>query len=155
MTRHVLRGRTALLGILMFVGAFVGSALALWASSTEIVYSQATLGEASTRIDTVEVSNPARDGKQDRFVVALAGTSPAATVDSQFYAVVRAIQGGRLYQIGEDSLMLRPDPPDSGTLTGELRVLRWVSDSLQVTTRNPMNQSVTGATLTITPTRAP
>jgi len=155
MVGHIQHGRAAVLGVLTFVGAFVGTALALWASSSQTVYSEATLAGGSTRIDTVAISNPARDGKQDRFVIALAGTSAAAVVDSQFYAVVRAIHGGHLFQVGEDSLTLRPDPPNASAHSGELRVLRWISDSLQISTSNPKSSSVTGARLTITPTRLP
>ncbi len=132
--------------------AFAGTALALFASGVTSVYSDATLTGASVRTDTVQVSNPSRDSKQDRFVIALAGTSQAAAADSQFWAVAKAIKGGRIYQIGEDSLTLKPEL-DAGADVAEIRVLRWVSDSLQLTTRNPMSQSVTGATLTITPTR--
>ena len=155
MTSHVRRGWIALVSVMTFLGALAGVALALWASSTQTIYSQATLGGAGTRVDTVVVSNVDRSSKQDRFVIALAGTGAAATADSQFYAVVKAIREGQLYQIGEDSLRLRPDPPLANTQTGEVRVLRWVADSLQITTVNPKSTSVTGARLTITPTRAP
>ena len=155
MTSHVRRGWIVLVSVMTFLGALVGVALALWASSTQTIYSQTTLSGASTRIDTVVVSSVDRSNKQDRFVISLAGVGQAATADSQFYAVVRAIREGQLYQIGEDSLMLRPDPPISGAQTGELRVLRWVADSLQITTHNPKSDSVTGTTLTVTPTRLP
>ena len=156
MTRRFSKGRMLLLGLMTCVGAFVGSSLALWAA-TRTVYSQVTLAAKSTRIDTVVVSAPdkPREPKPDQFVLAIAGTGQAAVADSQFHAVVKAILNGKVHQIGEDSLMLRPDPPVAGVQAGEVRVLRWVADSLQITTRNPKSTTVTGASFTITAERVP
>jgi len=145
--------RFLVLGLLACLGAFAGSTLALWVS-TRTVYSGVTLAAKSTRLDTVIVSEPAKNEKpQDQFVIAFAGTSQAATADSQYHAVIKAIRGGKTHQIGEDSLMLRPDPAVAGVQSGEVRLMHWVADSLQVTTRNPKSATVTGATLTVTAER--
>ena len=86
-------------------------------------------------------------------MLSLAGTTQATVADSQFSAVVKSIKNGAVKQIGQDSLLVRPDPATAGAQVGEDRVLRWVADSLQVTTRNPMSQSVTGASFTATAQR--
>ncbi|HUU42903.1 MAG TPA: hypothetical protein VMX57_03940 [Planctomycetota bacterium] len=132
-----------------------GSAAALWSSSLVTVYSAATLTGRSTRVDTIVVSDVAMQQKPDQYVLSLSGTTQAAATDSQFKATVKSIRGGLVKQIGSDSLLLRPDPSTPGTQVGEDRVLRWVADSLQITTRNPMSQSVTGAAFTVTAQRLP
>ena len=144
------------MGLFAYLGAFAGASLALWVS-TRTVYSGVTLAAKSTRVDTVVVSDAAnaREPKPEQFIVSLAGTSQATVADSQFHAVVKAIRQGKVHQIGEDSLMLRPDPPVAGAENGEVRLLRWVSDSLQITTRNPRSTTVTGALLTISAERQP
>lgn len=156
MIRQLPTRRLILTGLFACLGAFAGASLALWVA-TQTIYSGATLGAKSVRLDTVVVSdagNP-REQKPEQFIVALAATSQATVADSQFHAVVKAIRGGLVHQIGEDSLMLRPDPPVAGVQNGEVRLLRWVSDSLQVTTRNPRSTAVTGATLAITAEKSP
>lgn len=147
-------GPVALVGVFACVGALAGVALALWASTTT-VYSGATIAAKSMRTDTVVVSDPARPmgAKPDQYVIGIAGTSQAASADSQYSAVVRAIRGGKLHQVGEDSLVLRPDPAIAGAQSGELRVLAWVADSLEIRTRNPRSTAVTGARLTVTAER--
>ena len=148
--------RLAMLGLLTSLGAFAGSTLAVWVA-TRAVYTGVTLGANSTRVDTVVVSDASkpREPKPDQFMVALSGTGQAATPDSQFHAVVKAIRSGKVHQIGEDSLMLRPDPPVAAVQSGEMQLLRWVADSLQITTRNPKSTSVTGTVLTVTAERLP
>ena len=131
----------------------VGPAVALYSSSSVTAYSGATLAGGSTRVDTIVVSDVDRDQKPDQYVLSLAGTTQATAADSQFSAVVKSIKIGAVKQIGEDSLLVRPDPATAGDQVGEARVLRWVADSLQVTTRNPMSQSVTGASFTATAQR--
>lgn len=136
------------------LAAIATAALALYSSPT-VVYSDATLdagsaGVASERIDTARVSDATRQDKPDQFVVAIAGTTQATAADSMFRVVVKAIRNGQVMNIGEDSIVMQPDPPASaGQVAGEVRVLRWVADSLQLVTRNPKAATVTGAQLTV------
>ena len=145
--------RVALLSSMAFLGGLAGVSVALWSSAAVTAFTGATLAGGSTRVDTIVVSDVARDQKPDQYVLSLAGTTQATAADSQFSAVVKSIANGAVKQIGEDSLMVRPEPATAGDQVGEDRVLRWVADSLQVTTRNPMSQSVTGASFTATAQR--
>jgi hypothetical protein len=146
--------RLVVVAILTFVGGFVGSSLALWTSPSVAVYSDATLAGATTRIDTAVISNPTRQEKPDQFVLHLTGVSQAAEADSQFSAVVRAISSGTTNHIGEDSLLMVPDVVGAGEVAGEVRLLRWVADSLEITTTNPKADAATGVTFEIAAQRS-
>ena len=124
-------------------------AYALYASTT-VVYSGATLAASTARIDTVVVSDASntRQSKPSPIQVEFSGTSQAAAADSQCFATVRTIRGGHVQQIGADSLCLRPDV-SANAQSGEVRLMRWVSDSLQVTSHNPKSTTGTGWRLAI------
>ncbi len=153
MTIHSTFGRLFAVALCTFAGGLAGSALALWTSPGLGLYAGVTLAGGSARIDTVVVSDPARQEKPDQFILALSGTSAAAVPDSQFHAVVRAISGGAAHHIGADSLVLRPEP-SAGSPVGRTLVMRWLSDSLQVETRNPCSTPVTGASFGVAAQRA-
>ena len=146
--------RIAIVALMAGLGGLAGTAAALWAT-TRVVYTGATLAGKSMRIDTVVVSKAADQQKPDQFVISIVGTGQATSADSQFYALVKAIHGGKLCQIGTDSLMLRPDPQVSGAQMGEVRLVNWVADSLWVRSRNPRSTQVTGAALQVTAVRLP
>jgi hypothetical protein len=147
----------AIAGIACAVVLAATVAHALWVSTTP-VYSKATLGAKSTRVDTVVVarvptSSERSPEKPEQYIIALGGTSQATSADSQYSVVVKAIRGGNVHQIGEDSLMLRPDPAFANKKSGETRIFSYVADSLQITTRNPRSTTVTGASLSVTAER--
>lgn len=131
------------------VGIAATLAWGLYTSSPTYVYNAVTLTAASTRTDTVVVSDVSRMDKPDEFLLELSGTSQATTADSQFSAVVKSIKNGAIRQIGTDSLFMRPRLTTPGTVVGQQRRLAWVSDSLRITTRNPRSTTVTGAMFSV------
>lgn len=135
------------------VGVLASLAWGVYSSTVTTAYSAATLAAKTVRVDTLKVSDATRDDKPDQIELSLAGVSQATTADSQFFATVRAKRNGVITDIGEDSLCLRPSRMKADTVVGETRVLRWLADTLVVTTRNPRSTTVTGASFTATPQR--
>ena len=144
MNRRKLSGGAPVVSLILGAAALVG-AVEFYLGTPHGVFTDQALTPGATRVDTVVVSSGARSsGRPAQLVWAFACSTAAASDDSMGYATIRAITQGRTMHVGDDSLVLQPEPLAEAGWAGETQIMHTVADSYEVRTRNPMTGSAKG-----------